>query len=149
MAADTRRIYVASSWRNDMQLGVVHVLRQAGHEVYDFRNPTEGDAGFHWSDIAPNWQSATPEGFDRMLDHPIAQAGFKRDMDALMWCDTCVLVQPCGRSAHLELGWAVGAGKETILLLQEGEPELMYRMVNHRVCNVMDMLDIVGTPAYV
>ena len=29
------------------------------------------------------------------------------------WDDTFVLVLPCGRSAHLELGWAVGQGKRT------------------------------------
>lgn len=41
-----------------------------------------------------------------------------------------VLVLPCGRSAHLELGWAVGAGKPTcILMAPNQEPELMYRMV--------------------
>lgn len=45
------RIYVASSWRNKIQPSVVVALREAGHEVYDFRNPREGDTGFHWSDI--------------------------------------------------------------------------------------------------
>ena len=31
--------YVASSWKNTYYLGVVQALRDAGHEVYDFRNP--------------------------------------------------------------------------------------------------------------
>jgi len=34
-----RKIYVASSWRNDYYPKVVAKLREAGHEVYDFRNP--------------------------------------------------------------------------------------------------------------
>jgi hypothetical protein len=50
-------------------------------------------------------------------------------MGALEDCTCCVLVMPCGRSAHLELGYAVGAGKKSIILLSDGEPELMYRMV--------------------
>ena len=33
------RIYVASSWRNALQPGVVTKLRRDGHEVYDFREP--------------------------------------------------------------------------------------------------------------
>ena len=33
------KIYVASSWRNAQQPAVVARLREAGHEVYDFRNP--------------------------------------------------------------------------------------------------------------
>ena len=32
------RIYVASSWRDPYQPEVVAALREAGHEVYDFRN---------------------------------------------------------------------------------------------------------------
>ena len=32
-------IYVASSWRNTYYPEVVQALRDAGHEVYDFRNP--------------------------------------------------------------------------------------------------------------
>ena len=34
-----RKIYVASSWRNEYYPEVVEKLREAGHEVYDFRNP--------------------------------------------------------------------------------------------------------------
>lgn len=35
-------IYVASSWRNTYYPEVVQALRDAGHEVYDFRNlPTD------------------------------------------------------------------------------------------------------------
>ena len=37
------KIYVASSWRNLLQPGIVLALRRCGHEVYDFRNPAPGD----------------------------------------------------------------------------------------------------------
>ena len=33
------KIYVASSWRNVFQQDVVNILRDLGHEVYDFKNP--------------------------------------------------------------------------------------------------------------
>ena len=36
-------IYVASSWRNTYYPDVVAALRNAGHEVYDFRNPPTGN----------------------------------------------------------------------------------------------------------
>ncbi len=36
------KLYVASSWRNKEQPVVVEMLRQAGHEVYDFRAPHLG-----------------------------------------------------------------------------------------------------------
>ena len=44
--------------------------------------------------------------------------------------DTCVLVLPCGRSAHLEAGFFVGVDKKLIILLSDGEPELMYSMAD-------------------
>lgn len=122
------KIYVASSWRNELQAGAVTTLKAAGHDVYDFRNPEPGDNGFHWSEIDPAWKSWSPEAFTRCLSHPLAAAGFRKDMDALHDCDACVLVMPCGRSAHLEAGWAAGAGKRLLILLSDGEPELMYRM---------------------
>ena len=40
-----RKIYVASSWRNEYYPEVVEKLREAGHEMYDFRNPPSGDSG--------------------------------------------------------------------------------------------------------
>jgi hypothetical protein len=124
------KIYVASSWRNEFQPEVVQALRDAGHEVYDFRNPGEGDNGFAWSEIDPDWQEWTPEAFRGHLNHSLARQGFFKDMDALRDCEVCVLVQPCGISAHLELGWAEGAGKATAVILKQGEPELMYKMVD-------------------
>jgi len=109
-------IYVASSWRNPFQPAVVRILRGHGHEVYDFRNPSAEDAGFHWSAIDPNWRAWSPQEYREALSNPIAQRGFDLDMNALHACDACVLVLPCGNSAHLELGWAVGAKRKTAVL---------------------------------
>lgn len=121
------RIYVASSWRNPRQPGVVEALRAAGHEVYDFRNPGGDKHGFDWKEIHPGWLQWTPEQFRVALRHPIAQAGFASDHAAMEWADTFVLLLPCGRSAHLELGWACGKGRRTFILMEEpSEPELMY-----------------------
>ena len=122
------KVYVASSWRNEKQPEVVRFLRECGYEVYDFRNPREGDKGFHWSEIDPNWKQWTPDVYRQSLRHPIAERGFESDMDALRRCDVVVAVQPFGRSTSLELGWAAGARKPTILLLDNGEPELMVKM---------------------
>lgn len=133
-----RRIYVASSWRNPLQGGVVEALRLDGHEVYDFKNPRPGDKGFAWAEIDPDWQKWTAEQYRAALDHPIAKAGFASDFNAMKWADVFVLVLPCGRSAHLELGWAAGQGKQTIILTRDGEePELMARMCDH-ICGSLD-----------
>ena len=63
------------------------------------------------------------------MHHPLAERQFKADIDALNWADTCVLVLPCGRSAHTEAGWMAGAGKKVIAYIPEQvEPELMYKL---------------------
>lgn len=127
-----RRIYLASSWRNRVQPELVALFRSRGHEVYDFRNPAPGQHGFAWSEIDPDWLAWQPRPFRDALAHPIAAAGFACDFDAMRWADTFVLALPCGRSAHLEAGWAIGLGKPTAILMHSDgfEPELMYRMAD-------------------
>ncbi len=121
------KIYAASSWRNPHQPWLVELLRNAGHAVYDFRNPFNGVPGFAWSEIDPNWQSWSAERYRELLTtSPIAARGFVSDLRAMQWADTCVLILPCGRSAHLEAGWFCGQGKRCIILTEDGqEPELM------------------------
>ncbi|MFW5920202.1 MAG: hypothetical protein ACOCUS_00075, partial [Polyangiales bacterium] len=68
----------------------------------------------------------TPVHFRQALRHPIAVDGFESDRAGLEWCDRLVLLLPCGRSAHLEAGWAAGSGRPVHVLLADGEPELMY-----------------------
>lgn len=148
----TRRIYVASSWRNPIQPQLVSILRSEGHEVYDFRNPA-GGTGFSWAEVKRSTYDNEPgipsKGSDweralvylDMLAHPRAQAGFRADFEAMKWADTFVMALPCGKSAHLELGWAAGAGKRTAILLEDPvEPELMYLAADAMFHRVEDLL---------
>lgn len=126
-----RKIYLASSWRNKYYPQLLLGLRQEGHEVYDFRDP---QFRFKWGDIDPDWQSHGPESMVPLLKHSEAARGFQRDADALVWSDTVVLLQPCGASAHLELGWGIASHKDCFIYLKPDrfEPELMYRYVPPR-----------------
>ena len=121
------RIYVASSWRNKLQTNVVQRLRYSNHEVYDFKVPFNGIPGFSWSEVDKDWKTWTAEQYrNQLVTNPICARGFMSDSRAMQWADTCVLVLPCGRSAHLEAGWFCGQGKRCIILTQDGEePELM------------------------
>jgi hypothetical protein len=144
-------IYVASSWRNHMQPAVVAALRAAGEDVYDFKRPRPGENGFHWSETGmASYDRATncdvPVGeYLTGIAHPIAVAGFASDFEAMEASDMCVLVLPCGRSAHLELGWFVGQGRRTAVLLEDPcVPELMYRMVDFIAPSLSDLLGWLG-----
>ncbi len=124
------RVYVASSWRNEHQPEVVEAVRAWGHEVYDFRTPPES-SGFAWSEIDPAWEGWSFEQYQAALQHPRAREGCRADFSHMTWADACLLVMPCGRSAHLELGWSAGAGKKTCIYFPPGEmyePELMVKM---------------------
>lgn len=199
-------VYVASSWRCNMQEGVIEILKAAHIPAYDFKNP-EGGTGFSWKEVrtqngptgvcehcltsitystfaglgfwepdfnpnddpivwrhtatgyaacllGSNYEDAIPmKGSDwekvdeymSMISHPRAIEGYNADFAAMNRADTFVLVLPCGKSAHLELGWAVGAGKRTAILMEDPiEPELMYKMVDHLSPSVMDLLDWLG-----
>lgn len=142
------KIYVASSWRNERQPDVVNALRKAGHDVYDFRNPFMGPGargkGFQWSEIDPDWQQWSPAQFRASLEHEEAVNGCASDLAGMMWADATVCVMPCGRSAHLELGWALGAGKIGIVLLSDGEPELMYRLAHHLALDIGEVLEVLA-----
>lgn len=139
------KIYVASSWRNPFYSEVVKRLRAAGHQVYDFRNPPHGGNGFRWTDVdenAPNW---TFKEYSEGLHHPKAERQFAADLEALKWADTCVLVLPCGRSAHLEAGWMAGAGKRVIVYVPEmQEPELMYKLFDAVVDSIEGIQTIIA-----
>lgn len=133
-------VYVASSWKNDIFPEVVRKLRVAGHEVYDFR-----DHGFSWQQIQPDYPERllSSEELLEMYEHPLAREGLKRDMTALSNSDACVIVQPCGRSAHLEFGYAIGQGKITVALLKDKEPpDLMYCMADYLCTTIDEMLEV-------
>lgn len=134
-------VYVASSWRCDYQPIVVETLRAAGIELYDFCNPPN-NAGFGWEEIAIPDPCDDPQQYLNALAHPRAIEGFAADFGAMEKADTFVLVLPCNRSAHLELGWAIGMGKRTAIYLAERPitPELMYKMVDYITPSLTDLV---------
>ena len=136
------RIYVASSWRNEYYPEVVEALRSAGHEVYDFRNPPSGDPGFKWSSISSDYMQWSPVEYRAQLHHPKAERQFANDIEAMTSCDVCVLVLPCGRSAHTEAGWFAGRGNRVLAYIPERqEPELMYKLFDAICCTLEELIE--------
>jgi len=133
------KVYVASSWRNDFQPLVVQALRLEGFEVYDFKD----SEGFRWTEVDPDWQR-WPADRQRYIDglkHPCAERGFNRDMQALENADIVVVVMPCGVSAALEAGFAVGNGKPTgVYIPAMREPDLMFSMCNYLCLHIHEIV---------
>src|SRR6266508_2922314 len=123
-------IYLASSWKNSYYGSIVDCFDQWSIPCYNFKD----DAGFHWSEVKSDYKITDLKFNDymMMLEHPRAEEGFERDFDNLKSADGLVLILPCGRSAHLELGYMIGVGKPTAIYFKHEpviQPELMYKMV--------------------
>lgn len=143
------KIYVASSWRNLLHPGIVHALRRCGHEVYDFKNPAEGNSGFGWQQVMPSYvrgAKVAPTEYREALKHPIAVEGYALDIGALRWCEAVVYVTPCGRSASWEFGYAMGQGKSGyVVMFDDDEPDLMFSEATI-ITTMNELFDSFGEP---
>jgi hypothetical protein len=144
------KIYVASSWRNPLQPGIVHALRRCGHEVYDFHHPKPGDDGFRWSEVgAPGYKHGDripPGQYREMLAHPRAAEGYASDISHVRDCEAVVYVLPCGRSASWEFGYAMGQGKRGyVVAFDDVEPDLMFREATI-ITSMNELFDAFGEP---
>jgi hypothetical protein len=149
MNDESLKLYVASSWRNEYQQVLVQRLREDGHAVYDYKHPWGFDDGFHWSRTpVPSGRHRDEWRFGDFIDalktDPAQHACYDNDFAAMQQADRCVLLLPCGNSAHLEAGWFMGQNKSVHILGpqlpdQSFEPELMYLIQNRRFDSKMHM----------
>jgi hypothetical protein len=131
------KVFVSSSWKNaQLVRALANRLRERGHQVFDFTDPESGVEGlggyiFDYAELAKiaesseiNWLAA--------LNWNATKKAFVRDKAGLDWSDTAVMILPCGRSAHMEAGYAVGQGKRLFIIgdLPEGEFEVLYKLAN-------------------
>lgn len=135
------KIYVAGSCKNAARIKEIVAELRVNHEVYDFTDPkNDGNSWFTWREINEDWHNWTFDEFKIALEHPRAKEGFQFDLDGMKWADACLLVLPCGKSAHLELGWFAGLGKLTVIYANAYcEPELMYKLADHVVSKMVDV----------
>ncbi len=118
-------IYIASSWKNaDRVMILARLLKRMGHEVDAFCEPREGRTIFNFDDV-PN--ADIHDGIT-MLDEEIVQKAFMEDKKWIDWSDAVVMLLPCGKSAHLEAGYAKGIGKKLFIVgeFPVGEFDVMY-----------------------
>lgn len=119
------KIYVASSWKNEKEvLWLADKLRLWGHEVDCFADKSSGRFVFHYSELGDTGK-IDAIGF---LADERSQTAFAEDKKWLDWCECVVMLLPCGKSAHLEAGYAKGQGKKLIILgdFPPGEFDVMY-----------------------
>ena len=87
------RIYVSSSWKNELQPELVNLLRQHGHKVYDFRHPDGRDDRNVWEEVTPPlhldtaYQQSilTPSDYDKMLSQKEVRDRFNLCSAVTLW----------------------------------------------------------------
>ena len=135
------RFYIATSWKNRFIDQVIASIQYHKHTYYDFRHPASGQ-GFHWTDVDKDCANWTPYDYKQNLSHPLAEQQFKNDLEAMKSCDACILLLPCGRSAHTEAGWFAGQGKPVYAFIpteKDFEPELMYKLFTKVCTNLREL----------
>lgn len=140
------KIYLASSWRNKHFENLLNVLRMQGYETYDFKHPENNEiSGFSWDKVDKDYEQWTCREFKENLHHPAAVKAFEKDFHAMQEADCCVLLLPCGRSAHSEAGWMKGHGKKVFVLdlSEKPTPELMYQMFDMYVTRPIDLIEAI------
>lgn len=120
------KIYLASSWKNaELVKYIKGELQANGHDVDAFCDPAAGRFVFSF-DKLPKVEEMNAQ---TVLQEPIVQRAFAEDKKWLDWADTVLLILPAGKSAHLEAGYAAGAGKRLIIYQGKfpvGEFDVMY-----------------------
>lgn len=118
-------IYLASSWKNPWIDSVREICARNRLLTFDFRvdNPIQP---------MKDRTIGTFDDFRNVLREPETQLGYDIDHDAMCSAQGCILIMPCGRSAHMELGWFVGRAKPTCIFYPTHDkydgPDLMYKM---------------------
>lgn len=131
------RVYIVGSLRNPKVADVAERLRKEGHYVFDSWLAAGPKADDYWQAHEKN-RGLTFE--EALRDHAAQNV---KDFDArnMLNCDCLVLMMPCGKSGHTELGWAIGKGKRGFVLL-DGEPDrwdVMYAFTE-KVCTSIEQL---------
>ncbi len=123
------KIYIATSWKMEtIARPIADILRKDGHQVDCFCDPSSGRYVFHWSEFVEKEEDLKNYDAISFLYDARTQRAFVEDKRWLDWAEAVVMIVPCGRSAHLEAGYAKGRGKPLFIWgkFPKGEFDVMY-----------------------
>jgi hypothetical protein len=117
-------IYLIGSLRNPEVPKIANRLRDEGYEVFDDWYAAGPEADDMWRD----YEKGRGRSYREALGGLAAEHVYTFDYRHLSRAATAVLALPCGRSGHLELGWAIGRGARGYILLDTPERwDVMYK----------------------
>jgi nucleoside 2-deoxyribosyltransferase len=134
-----KSIYLIGALRNQRVPSVAKTLRAEGFDVFDdwFAPGPEADS------FLLAYEKERGHSYKEALQGHAAKHVFNFDKNHIDRCDIGVMVMPCGKSGHLELGYMRGQGKPVFILFDE-EPErfdVMYQFATDVFFNADDLIE--------
>ena len=116
--SEKKVVYIMGSLRNEKIPELGNGIRELGFEAFDdwFSPGPEAD------DFWRNFEKKRGSSYKEALNAWAAKHIYEFDKYHIDRSDVAVLYMPAGKSAHLELGYAIGCGKPAYILFDE-EPE--------------------------
>lgn len=141
MSIEKPLVYLAGSLRNP---AIVSLHRRLEELVPDCDFFSDWAAAHEAGDDAwKEYEQARGFTFLEALDRPAARHVFEFDKRNIDRSDVLVLVLPAGRSAHMELGYAIGRGKVGFILLDPSSEtdrwDVMYCFAHGVYADVEDL----------
>src|SRR3990167_7516690 len=113
-----KKIYIIGALKNWRVVNLHLELQEAGFEVFSSWLTPGAHADEYWRTYSKQRKLTQKEA----LKDWSAQHIFNFDKTHLDRCDIAVMLMPCGKSGHLELGYIRGQGKKGYILFDK-EPK--------------------------
>lgn len=133
------KIYLAGGLVNPEIVVCTKLLQEAGHIPFSEWYTPGPEADVRWRD----YELSIGFSYREALKRPSAQNTFNFDKRHIDDSDVMLMILPCGKSAHLELGYMIGTGKPAHILMPE-EPErwdVMYNFATAVHYNIQEFID--------
>lgn len=133
------KVYIGGALANPEIVRLTRALLDAGYDAFSEWYTPGKEADVLWRD----YELALGYTYREALQRPSAKNTFSFDKRHIDGSDIFVMVLPCGKSAHLELGYAIGRGMPGIIYMPN-EPErwdVMYGFATRVVHTIEELLE--------
>lgn len=108
-------VYIGGALKNPEIVRITKLLQDNGFDPFSEWYTPGPEADVLWRD----YERALGYNYREALQRPAARNTFGFDQRYITRMDAFLMVLPCGKSAHLELGYAIGRGKFGIIYMPE------------------------------
>lgn len=132
-------VYIGGALANPEIVRITALLKDNSISAFSEWYTPGAEADVKWRD----YEIALGYDYRTALKRPAAVNTFTFDKRHIDECDTFLMVLPCGKSAHMELGYAIGKGKRGIIYMPN-EPErwdVMYGFADRIVMTDKELLE--------